>query len=171
MKYWTNKEIKRLEEVCAMEGVFAIHLPDFPGRTVEALRRQAQKKGFHKKHIYPGRPPVAQIKVMRLLDKRDMCRSEIAKHLGIAECTTSEVLQRLRLAGKVYLKERRDGRGATKVWSSCDRLAEQVLRASPFAAAAGTVKAPEGGSGRIYRHLWDEPEMDIDSPEEEMEAA
>jgi DNA-binding transcriptional ArsR family regulator len=160
MKYWTNKELARLKEVCNQPGVFAKHLPEFPGRTVESLRKQAYKRGYGKAHEYPGRPPVAQQRAMKLLDNRDMCRADIAKALGIAECTASEVLQRLRIAGKVYLKERRDGRGATKVWSSCDRLAEQVLCASPFGAAAGTIKAPPGGSGRVYRHLWDEPELE-----------
>jgi hypothetical protein len=46
-----------------------------------------------------------------------MCRAEIAEQLGIRECTTSEILQRLRLAGKIYVRERLEGRGATMVWS------------------------------------------------------
>lgn len=146
-----------------MEGVFAIHLADFPGRTVEALRRQAQKKGFHKKHIYPGRPPVAQIKVMKILDKRDACRAELAKDLGIRECTMSEIIQRLRLAGKVYLKEHKDGRGREKVWSSCERLQREVLGSSPFAAAAGAVRIPTGGQGRVYNRMWDTPDDELEA--------
>lgn len=163
MKYWTTKELARLKEVCAMEGVFAVHLHEFPGRTVGALRRQAKKQGFEKKHIYPGRPATAQLAAMKLLDKRDMCRAELAKALGIADCTMSEVLQRMRLSGKVCLKERLDGRGREKVWSSCERLQKQVLGASPFAAAAGLVRAPAASTGRVYQHMWDREEDDLEA--------
>jgi hypothetical protein len=155
MKYWTNKELLRLKEICAMPGVFAVHLPDFPGRTVNSLRHRAQKEGWKKKHIYPGRPATAQLKVMKILERRDLCRADIAKALGIAPCTASEILQRLRLSGKVYLKERLDERGATKVWSRSENLAREVLRSSPFGAAAGAVRVPAGATGRVYRHSMD----------------
>ncbi len=117
MKYWTNKELERLEEISKMPGCWRLHLSEFPGRTINSLRHEANRHGWKKLHTYPGRPPTSQIKALALLEKGDMCRSDIAAELGIRECTASEILQRLRLAGKIRIKERLEGRGATMVWS------------------------------------------------------
>lgn len=155
MKYWTNKELARLKEVCQQPGQFALYLSEFPGRTLEALRRQAKRQGWKKGHVYPGRPPVSQECVMKLLAKRDLCRAEIARRLGIKQCTVTDVLQRLRMAGKVYVKARREGRGHTMIWSTCERGAQEILRSSPFATAAGLVTLHQGQPGRVYIHLTD----------------
>lgn len=150
MAYWTNKELARLKEICAKDDVYASFLHEFPGRTIGSLRFAAKRNGFEKKHLYPGRPPTVRTKILELLASRDMRMAEIAQELGIREVNISEILQRLKEAGKVYIHDRR-----TMVWASCERVREQELAASPFAAAAGMVQAPSGSTGRIYRHLWD----------------
>jgi DNA-binding transcriptional ArsR family regulator len=117
MKYWTNKELERLEQVCKLPGCWRMHLPEFPGRTIDSLRHMAEEQGWKKVHSYPGRPPTSQVKVLKLLENGDMCRSEIAAELGVVECTVSEILHRLKLAGKVRIKKRLEGRGGAMVWA------------------------------------------------------
>lgn len=150
MKYWTNKELKRLEEVSKLPGCWRLHLQDFPGRTIESLRHEASRHGWKKVHTYPGRPPTSQVKVMALLETGDMCRSEIAEQLGIRECTTSEILQRLRLAGKIFVRERLEGRGATMVWSI-------VKKAEPASKEATPVRKSKPRERRIVVDRMDSP--------------
>jgi hypothetical protein len=117
MKAWTTTEIKRLEQVCKLPGCWRMHLPEFPGRTIDSLRHMADKYGWKKVKTYPGRPPTSQVKVLKLLEQGDMCRAEIAAEIGVVDCTVSEILHRLKLSGKVRVKERLEGRGAEMVWS------------------------------------------------------
>lgn len=49
---------------------------------------------------------------------------------------------------------------ATKARRRSNKTCIQLKSVNPFAAAAGLVIAPAGEVGRIYHHLWDEPEQE-----------